>query len=116
MDVFAVERATRRAAAAVRAGEGPQFIEFRTYRFRAHSMYDPELYRTKEEVEEWKKNDPISNCRTLLDRLGLLDASVSSEIEARVGREVAAAVAEAEAGSWEPLADLTRDVCAPPGR
>ena len=59
MDVLAVEDATKRAAIAVRAGGGPHFLEYRTYRFRAHSMYDPELYRDKQEVEDWKKRDPI---------------------------------------------------------
>ena len=60
MDVVACEEAAQRAALAVRAGEGPCFLEFRTYRFRAHSMYDPQLYRDKREVEEWKKRDPIA--------------------------------------------------------
>ena len=59
MDVLAVEEAARSAAEHVRSGEGPFFLECRTYRFRAHSMYDPELYRDKAEVEEWKKRDPI---------------------------------------------------------
>ena len=54
------EEAAHRAALAVRSGEGPYFLECRTYRFRAHSMYDPELYRDKAEVEEWKKRDPIA--------------------------------------------------------
>jgi pyruvate dehydrogenase E1 component alpha subunit len=59
MDVLAVQEAARRAAAMVRAGGGPCFLELRTYRFRAHSMYDPELYRGKDEVERWKQRDPI---------------------------------------------------------
>ncbi len=60
MDVVACEEATRRAAKTVRAGGGPVLVEYRTYRFRAHSMYDAELYRTKEEVERWKERDPIT--------------------------------------------------------
>ena len=57
-------RARRRARRAQRGrghreGGGPHFLELRTYRFRAHSMYDPDLYRDKAEVEEWKKRDPI---------------------------------------------------------
>ena len=110
MDVFAVERATARAAAAVREGGGPQFIEFLTYRFRAHSMYDPELYRTKEEVADWKKKDPIASCRAELTRLGLIGEVDLAAIEAQVAREVDAAVAEAEAGPWEPVSDLTLHV------
>src|SRR3989304_6093845 len=64
MNVLAVEAAAKRATFAVRSGAGPHFLEFRTYRFRAHSMYDPKLYRTKEEVEVWKKRDPIPNFQT----------------------------------------------------
>ena len=60
MDVLAVEDAARKAAAEVRDGSRPCFLELRTYRFRAHSMYDPDLYRTKEEIERWKQHDPIS--------------------------------------------------------
>src|SRR5574337_1077455 len=59
MDVLAVLDATDEAAQFVRGGNGPYFIEFQTYRFRAHSMFDPELYRSKAEVEHWKKRDPI---------------------------------------------------------
>ena len=60
MDVVAVEAATRRVVAAIRGGGGPRFLECRTYRFRAHSMFDPQLYRDKAEVEDWKKRDPIA--------------------------------------------------------
>ena len=59
MDVIAVEHAARRAAEAVRGGGGPHFLELRTYRFRAHSMYDPDRYRDKSEIERWKTRDPI---------------------------------------------------------
>ena len=59
MDVLAVEEAATAAARARALGRRPFFLECRTYRFRAHSMYDPELYRDKAEVEEWKKRDPI---------------------------------------------------------
>ena len=59
MNVVEVEATARRAATAIRRGEGPRFMENRTYRFRAHSMFDPELYRDKVEVEEWKKRGPV---------------------------------------------------------
>ena len=71
MDVIAVEDATKRAAIAVRSGGGPHFLEYRTYRFRAHSMYDPELYRDKQEVEEWKKRDPITNVHATHEGTGV---------------------------------------------
>ena len=66
MDVLAVEDAARKAVAEVRDGCRPCFLELKTYRFRAHSMYDPDLYRTKEEIERWKQHDPIP---ALIERL-----------------------------------------------
>ena len=75
MDVLAVEAAAQSAVAQIRAGAGPFFLECRTYRFRAHSMYDPELYRSKAEVEEWKKRDPISNLVSLLKQQGAISDS-----------------------------------------
>jgi pyruvate dehydrogenase E1 component alpha subunit len=110
MDVLAVEAAARRACLAVRAGAGPCFLELRTYRFRAHSMFDPELYRDKREVEEWKKRDPIPSFTTLLEERGLLDPSGKAALEDEVAKEVAEAVAFAEAGGWEPVEDLERFV------
>lgn len=110
MDVAAVEGAARLAAARVRGGEGPQFVEFLTYRFRAHSMFDAELYRDKAEVEIWKQRDPI---RLLCDRLtagGLMDDASRAAVEGDVEAELARAVAFAEAGTWEPIEGLTRDV------
>jgi pyruvate dehydrogenase E1 component alpha subunit len=117
MDVLAVEAAAARAAAAVRREGGPQFLELRTYRFRAHSMADPELYRTREEVEVWKVRDPILLFSDVLKRAGLLTDADLAAIEESVAAEIARAVAEAEAGPWEPVEDLTRHVYAPgPGR
>ena len=113
MDVLAVEEATRRAAASVRRGDGPFLLELRTYRFRAHSMADPELYRAKEEVEQWKTRDPISLFMGRLRSWRLLDDAALGAIEARVAGQVDEAVRFAEAGPWEPLEDLTRDVYTP---
>jgi pyruvate dehydrogenase E1 component alpha subunit len=98
MDVIAVEDATRRAAIAVRAGGGPHFLEYRTYRFRAHSMYDPELYRDKQEVEEWKKRDPIGNFVERLKRQSFWQDEAWTRIEADVAREIDQSVEFAEAG------------------
>lgn len=110
MDVVAVMETTAQAAAQVRAGRGPQFIEFRTYRFRAHSMFDPELYRSRSEVEQWKKRCPILAFTTRLQAEGLLDAAALAAIETDVAAEIAQAVAFAEAAPWEPVENLTRDV------
>ena len=110
MDVLAVEDATHRAATAVRAGGGPHFLEYRTYRFRAHSMYDPELYREKQEVEEWKKRDPIGNLVQRLKEQNLWQEENWARMEEEVAREVAKSIEFAEAGSWEPVEELTRFV------
>jgi pyruvate dehydrogenase E1 component alpha subunit len=113
MDVLAVEAATRTAVEAVRRGDGPYLLEARTYRFRAHSMYDAELYRSKEEVEQWKKRDPLLTFRERLSRWGMLDDAGWADLEAAVNAEVAEAVAVAEAGPWEPAEDLLKDVHTP---
>jgi pyruvate dehydrogenase E1 component beta subunit/2-oxoisovalerate dehydrogenase E1 component len=113
MDVEAVERAVRRLAAEVRTGAGPRFLECRTYRFRAHSMFDAELYRDKSEVDEWRARDPIRVYAASLRSRGLLEDAAAGRIDAEADVKVAAAVAFAEAGSWEPVEDLTRDVYTP---
>ena len=112
MDVEAVHRAAARAVLAVRDGSGPVFLELRTYRFRAHSMYDPELYRTKEEVAVWRTHDPIDAFIATLRAAGELDDAALAAIEANVMAEVADAVAFADAGTLEPVGHLTRHVYA----
>jgi len=114
MDVVAVEVAARRATAAVRDAGAPYFLENRTYRFRAHSMYDPELYRSKAEVEEWKQRDPISKLDAWLRDAGFLHPDDLRRIEDEIAAEIDDAAAFAEAGRWEPVEDLARDVVAPP--
>jgi pyruvate dehydrogenase E1 component alpha subunit len=110
MDVLAVEAAAKQAVGTVRSGEGPYFLECRTYRFRAHSMFDAELYRTKAEVEEWKKRCPIETFTQKLKSERLLGDADLEEIEGDVAREIKEAVAFAEACTWEPAEDLTRFV------
>jgi pyruvate dehydrogenase E1 component alpha subunit len=110
MDVVAVHEAAKQAADHVRSGDGPFFVEFQTYRYRAHSMFDPDLYRDKAEIEEWKKRGPIHHLTNRLKADGALTEDDFLAIDAEAVREVDAAVAFAEAGSWEPLADLARDV------
>ncbi len=108
MNVAAVRDATRAALARLRAGEGPQFLELRTYRFRAHSMYDAELYRQREEVEHWKQRCPIEALVRHAEAEGwALDRAA---LEAEVARELAEAVAYAEAGTPEPVEDLETEV------
>jgi len=110
MDVVAVESAALRAAHAVRRGEGPRFLETRTYRFRAHSMFDPDLYRDKEEIEEWKKHGPVLRFRDWVLSTDLVHATDIDKLEADIAREIDDAVAFAEAAPWEPVEDLMRDV------
>ena len=110
MDVLAVEDATKRGAIAVRAGGGPHFLEYRTYRFRAHSMYDPELYRDKLEVEEWKKRDPITNLIERLKQQSLWQQDEWQRMEDEVAVEISKSIEFAETGRWEPIDELTRFV------
>ena len=110
MDVLAVADAARRAVVQVRDGGGPLFLELRTYRFRAHSMYDPERYRSKDEVELWRQRDPIT---LLTERLRADDVVTDEDLatmEDEVAAEIDAAVAGARAGTLEPVEDLTRFV------
>lgn len=110
MDVLAVQEATKKAVKYIQQGKGAYFMECRTYRFRPHSMFDAELYRPKWEVEKWKKQDPIT---TFIERLKMQNLIEDKEIEVlekKVLQEVEAAVAFAEAGTLEPLEDLTRFV------
>ena len=108
MDVAAVETATWQAMDYVRVGR-PFLLEARTYRFRAHSMYDPDLYRTREEIERWKEHDPIPALAARLEALGV-GADAMRDLEAAVATEVDEAVAFAEAGTLEPVEDLGRFV------
>ena len=110
MDVQAVEAATRGAVDRIRAGAGPFLLECRTYRFRPHSMFDSELYRTKDEVAEWRERDPIELLAGRMTAAGLLDEAGRAALEREVTAAVEAAVAFAEAGTWEPVEELTRFV------
>jgi pyruvate dehydrogenase E1 component alpha subunit len=111
MDVEAVDLATRRALDDVRGGEAPVFLEMRTYRFRAHSMYDPERYRDKAEVERWRERDPIELLlRGLREEVGDEFEDELARMEASVAQEIAEAVKAAEQADLEPVADLTRFV------
>lgn len=113
MDVVGVEAAALRLAEDVRSGGGPRFLETKTYRFRAHSMFDPELYRSKAEVEEWKKRDPILVFTEWLHDAALLRNADLEHMEQEARDAIDEAVAFAEAAPWEPVGDLVRDVHTP---
>ena len=108
MDVVAVEAAARRAVHAVRESRDPYFLECRTYRLRAHSMFDAQLYRDKAEVEAWRHREPIERFRGWLEANHMVHPEELAGIEAEIADEIATAVAFAEAGTWEPIEHLTR--------
>jgi len=112
MDVLAVRTAVREALESVRRTSMPQFMELRTYRFRAHSMFDAELYRDKAEVDTWKKRDPIANyARELLEFEVIREADIE-RMDKDIEQEIDAAVAFAEAGTWEPVENVMHGVYA----
>jgi pyruvate dehydrogenase E1 component alpha subunit len=113
MNVLAVHEAAQAAAQAVRADGLPTFVELHTYRFRAHSMFDAELYRNKDEVERWKQHGPIHTFTDRLKAAGMMSEDDFAAIDRAALAEVDAAVAFAEAGTWEPVEQLTRDVTTP---
>lgn len=113
MDVTACHAAACDATAHIRAEGGPFFLEFRTYRFRAHSMFDPELYRDKAEVELWRTRDPIAQFTAESLRDGALTQDDVAAVEVTAAQEIDDAVAFAEAGTWEDVEDLERDVLTP---
>jgi pyruvate dehydrogenase E1 component alpha subunit len=112
MDVRAVRRATQRAVTTIRGGGGPVLLEYRTYRFRAHSMYDPDLYRDPEEVEAWRRRDPIVALSQELQDRGVLDEADLGALETRIDAEIDEAIAFGRASPLEPVEDLERFVTA----
>jgi len=113
MDVVAVHEAVRFAAQKVREASAPMFVELRTYRFRAHSMFDPDLYRAKQEIEAWKTRGPVHTYTARLKAQGCLTEDEFLALDASAQAEVEAAVAFAEGSNWEPVEDLLRDVHTP---
>jgi pyruvate dehydrogenase E1 component alpha subunit len=114
MDVLDIYRVTKEAVDRARAGEGPTLIEARTYRFVGHSMSDPVhgVYRTKEEVEEKKLNDPIRIYANLLDDLGILSQEELEKMDEKVKRLSEEAADFAEESPEPPAEELYRDVYA----
>jgi pyruvate dehydrogenase E1 component beta subunit/2-oxoisovalerate dehydrogenase E1 component len=111
-DVVAVEAAARRCVATIRAGEGPRFLECRTYRTRPHSMFDAEKYRDKAEVAEWRKRSPIARFQGWLLDNDLVHQAEVDAIETEVEAQLRNAVGACEQAPWEPVEDLERHVVA----
>lgn len=110
MDPVAVQAAARRAVDHAREGLGPYLLECRTYRFRAHSMFDTQAYRSRAEVDDWKQRDPIERLRGWMIANRALSADEDERIGAQVDAEIDAAVAFARSGSEEPVEELERFV------
>jgi pyruvate dehydrogenase E1 component alpha subunit len=110
MDVLAVSTAAHAAVDYLRGGTGPLFLELKTYRFRAHSMYDPDRYRDKAEIARWKQRDPIDLLIARMRGDGELTDADLAGLDSQVTAEVDAAVAAARAAPIEPIEDLTRYV------
>ncbi|MDP4261363.1 MAG: pyruvate dehydrogenase (acetyl-transferring) E1 component subunit alpha [Bacteroidota bacterium] len=110
MDILAVEKAAKEATGKIRTTGRPFLLVCNTYRFRAHSMFDAELYRNKSEVEEWKKRDPIPVLQQLLLHQNLINQNDIEVINKEVQEEVQKAVDFAETGTWEPVEELTKFV------
>lgn len=110
MKVEDVHNAVARAAERARKGEGPTLLEFRTYRFKGHSMSDPAKYRTKEEVEAYRRRDPIEQVKLSILKYKFADESYFEEQEAKVKQIVNDAVEFAEKSDYPPVEEIFRDV------
>lgn len=112
MDVEKVHEAVSRAAERARKGDGPTFLEFKTYRFRGHSMSDPQKYRTKEEVAEWKLRDPIELIKDRILTNKIATQEELDAIDAKVKKQVEDAVKFAEESPWPDAKTAFEDVYA----
>jgi pyruvate dehydrogenase E1 component alpha subunit len=110
MDVLAVRAAACEAAQAMRADGAPRFLELRTYRFRAHSMFDAQLYRPRAEVEVWQQKGPIISFTRRFKEAGLITEQDYLDLERAADREVDAAVEFAERSDVEPVDNLLAHV------
>jgi pyruvate dehydrogenase E1 component alpha subunit len=110
MDPVAVHNAMNEAVDRARAGEGPTFLEMRTYRYKGHSMSDPQKYRTKEEVESYKAKDPIEIVKQAIEENKYADEKWFEEIEAKIKGQVDEAVQFAEESPWPEASELYTDV------
>jgi pyruvate dehydrogenase E1 component alpha subunit len=110
MNVEAIHEAVAEAAARARRGDGPTLLEFRTYRFKGHSMSDPQKYRSKEEVEEYKQRDPIEQVLATIRENELLSEAEIEAINKKVKTQVEDAVKFAEESPWPDGMDAFKDV------
>lgn len=114
MDLMAVREATLDILAKMREGGGPYFLEAMTYRFRGHSMGDPERYRKSDEVHRWQENDPIGIYHHFLVEKEIVTVAELDELEAQAVTEIAAAVEFAEASPEPAPEELFNNVYVEP--
>lgn len=110
MDLMAVWNAANEATEFIRQTGKPYLLVCNTFRFRAHSMFDAELYREKTEVEEWKKRDPIPAFEKYLSDQQLINESDLKTLDEQIELEIQQAVEFAEAGTLEPIEELSHFV------
>ena len=111
-DLPAVVGASRAAVARARAGDGPSLIECKTYRLRGHSKSDRNLYRTKDEIDAWRKRDPIARSRSRARRARTLHADELAGSRRPRRRTIEQALEFAKSSPDPDPAELTRDVYA----
>jgi pyruvate dehydrogenase E1 component alpha subunit len=112
MDVLAVQEATEKAVERARDGDGPSFIEAVTYRYRGHSMSDPDDYRTKREEKIWKERDPIVRLAKQLRERSIISPDDLKELQEEVAAQVDKAVAFADSSAWPETEELMKDIYA----
>ncbi|WP_159633061.1 pyruvate dehydrogenase (acetyl-transferring) E1 component subunit alpha [Sphingobacterium composti Ten et al. 2007 non Yoo et al. 2007] len=110
MDPVAVHNAMDEAVQRARAGEGPTFLEIRTYRYKGHSMSDPAKYRTKEELEEYKGRDPLLTTKAAILENKYADDAWFAEVEAEVKKVVDDSVKFAEESPYPSVDELYKDI------
>ncbi len=114
MNVEAIHESVARAAERARKGDGPTYLEFRTYRFRGHSMSDPQKYRTKEEVEEYKMRDPIEQVKDTILKSKFATEEELTDIDKKVKEIVAQSVKFADESEFPDAKEAYTDVYAEP--
>ncbi|MEQ9423988.1 MAG: pyruvate dehydrogenase (acetyl-transferring) E1 component subunit alpha [Cyclobacteriaceae bacterium] len=112
MSVEAVHEAVSEAAARARKGEGPTLLELRTYRYKGHSMSDPAKYRTRDEVDEYRKKDPIEQVKSKILKEKISTEKELKAIEDKIKKSVEDAVKFAEDSPWPDPSDAFNDVYA----
>jgi len=115
LTVEAVHEAMEEAVARARRGDGPTFLEMKTYRYKGHSMSDAQTYRTKDEVKEYQSQDPIDKVVATLKKNNWIDDTGIEAMEAKIKAMVDESVQFAEESPYPDADELYKDVYAEPG-